>query len=74
MIVPIFTKISPIVHILLATGLLDVLAHKHRNYDIVTDLINALPGNSSVNTVQHTIDETVFSISSTLRPVLLTDQ
>jgi hypothetical protein len=28
-------------------------------------LINALPGNSSVNTVQHaTIDETVFSVSS----------
>jgi hypothetical protein len=33
--------------------------------DIVTDLINALPGNSSVNTVQHaTIDEAVFSMSS----------
>jgi hypothetical protein len=33
--------------------------------DTVTDLINALPGNSSVNTVQHTtIDETVFSMSS----------
>jgi hypothetical protein len=33
--------------------------------DIVTDSINALPGNSSVNTVQHvTIDEVVFSMSS----------
>jgi hypothetical protein len=32
---------------------------------IVTDLINALPGNSFVNTVQHaTIDEAVFSMSS----------
>jgi hypothetical protein len=32
---------------------------------IVTDLINALPGNSSVNTVQHaTIDKAMFSISS----------
>jgi hypothetical protein len=31
----------------------------------VTDLINALPGNSSVNTAQHaTIDEAVFSMSS----------
>jgi hypothetical protein len=32
----------------------------------VTDLINELPGYSSVNTVQHaTIDEAVFSLSST---------
>jgi hypothetical protein len=32
---------------------------------IVTDSINALPGNSYVNTVQHaTIDEAVFSMSS----------
>jgi hypothetical protein len=31
----------------------------------VTDLINALSGNSSVNTVQHaTIEEAVFSMSS----------
>jgi hypothetical protein len=30
---------------------------------IVTDPINTLPGNSSVNTVQHaTIEETVFSV------------
>jgi hypothetical protein len=30
---------------------------------IVTHLINALPGNSSVNTVQHaTVDEAVFCI------------
>jgi hypothetical protein len=44
-------------------------------YNIVTDLINALPGNSSVNTVQHaTIDEAVFSMSSAPRPVLVTDQ
>jgi hypothetical protein len=33
--------------------------------DIVTDLINALPGNPSVNTVQQpTIDEALFSKSS----------
>jgi hypothetical protein len=33
------------------------------NEDIVTDLISALPGNSSVNTVQHAIiDEAVFSV------------
>jgi hypothetical protein len=32
---------------------------------ILTDLINALPGNSSVNTVQHaTIEEAVFSVSA----------
>jgi hypothetical protein len=32
---------------------------------IVTDLINALPGNSSVNTVQHaTIEEAAFSVSA----------
>jgi hypothetical protein len=35
--------------------------------NIVTDLINALPGNSSVNTVQHTtVDEAVFSMFSVL--------
>jgi hypothetical protein len=35
--------------------------------NVVTDLINTLPGNSSVNVVQHaTIDEVVFSMSSTL--------
>jgi hypothetical protein len=35
------------------------------NERIVTGLINALPGNTSVNTVQHaTIDEAVFSMSS----------
>jgi hypothetical protein len=32
---------------------------------IATDLINALPGNSSVNTVQHTtVEEAVFSVSA----------
>jgi hypothetical protein len=42
---------------------------------IVMDLINAVPGNSSVNTVQHaTLDEAVFSVSSAPRPVLITDQ
>jgi hypothetical protein len=36
------------------------LFKKHLN--IVTDLINALPGNSSVNTAQHAaVDEAVFS-------------
>jgi hypothetical protein len=38
--------------------------------NIVTDLINALPGNSSVNTVQHaTIDEAVFSVDPTDAPI-----
>jgi hypothetical protein len=33
--------------------------------NIVTDLINALPGNSSLNKVQHaTIEEAVFSVSA----------
>jgi hypothetical protein len=36
-----------------------------RNIHILTDLINALLGNSSVKAVQHTtIDEVVFSMSS----------
>jgi hypothetical protein len=35
---------------------------------LLTDLINALPGNSSVNTVQHaSIDEATFSMSSAQR-------
>jgi hypothetical protein len=34
--------------------------------NILTDLINALPGNSSVNTIQHaTIEEAVFSVDPT---------
>jgi hypothetical protein len=38
--------------------------------NIATDLINALPGNSSVNTVQHTtIEEAVFSVDPTEAPV-----
>jgi hypothetical protein len=37
---------------------------------IVTDLINVLPGNSSVNTVQHTtIEEAVFSVDPTNAPI-----
>jgi hypothetical protein len=40
--------------------------------DTVTYLIDALPGNSPVNTVQHaSIDESLFSMSSAPRPVLL---
>jgi hypothetical protein len=36
----------------------------------VTDLINALPGNSSVNTVQQaTIEEAVFSVHPTDGPI-----
>jgi hypothetical protein len=53
------------------------MAHWIKYYisiNIVTDLINALSGNSFVNTVQYaTIDETVFYMSSAPRPVLLTD-
>jgi hypothetical protein len=41
----------------------------------VPNLINELPGNSFVNTVQNaTIDEAVFSMSSVPRPVLLMGQ
>jgi hypothetical protein len=37
---------------------------------IVTDLINSLPVNSSVNTVQHaTIEEAVFSVDPTDAPI-----
>jgi hypothetical protein len=40
----------------------------------VTDLINALPGNSSVNTVQHaTIEEVVFSVYPTDAPIYWLD-
>jgi hypothetical protein len=39
-------------------------------FDIVTDLINVLPGNSSVNTVQHaTIEEALFSVEPTDAPI-----
>jgi hypothetical protein len=39
-------------------------------YYIVMNLINALPGNSSVNTVQHaTIEEAVFSVDPTDAPI-----
>jgi hypothetical protein len=38
--------------------------------NIVTDSINALPGNSSVNTVQHaTVEEAVFSVDPTDVPI-----
>jgi hypothetical protein len=75
MIVLIFAKISPFIHILLATGLLDILAHRHRNDDILIDLINALPGNSSVNMVQQaTIDEALFSMLFPPHQLLVTDQ
>jgi hypothetical protein len=38
--------------------------------DIVMDLINALPGNSSVNTVQQTtIEEAAFSVVPTDAPI-----
>jgi hypothetical protein len=37
--------------------------HTHAHTYIVTDLINALPGNSSVNKVQHaTIEEAVLHV------------
>jgi hypothetical protein len=36
----------------------------------VTDLINVLPGNSSVNTVQHeTMEEAAFSVDPTYVPI-----
>jgi hypothetical protein len=38
-------------------------------YNNVTYLINALPGNSSVHTVQHaTIEEAVFSVDPAVAP------
>jgi hypothetical protein len=41
-----------------------------RQQHIVTDFINALPGSSSVNTVQHTaVEDTVFSVDLTDAPI-----
>jgi hypothetical protein len=38
--------------------------------NVATDLINALPGKSSVNTAQHaTIEEAVFSVNQTNEPI-----
>jgi hypothetical protein len=49
-----FTDFSEIAYIL------DIIC-----FHSVTDLINALPGNSALNTAQHAaIDEAVFSMSS----------
>jgi hypothetical protein len=47
-------------HIYIST----ILDHHHMIHEyIATDLINALPGNNSVNTVKHaTINEAVFSM------------
>jgi hypothetical protein len=42
----------------------------HIPEDSVMDLINALPGNRSVNTVQHaTIEEALFSVDPTDSPI-----
>jgi hypothetical protein len=41
-----------------------------KGYNIVTDLMNALPGKSSVNTVQHaTIEKAVFSVDLNDAPI-----
>jgi hypothetical protein len=41
------------------------MTQEHFHHDIVMDLINALPGNRSVNTIQHaTVEEAVFSVSA----------
>jgi hypothetical protein len=51
-------------------GELYVYKAEHVYKCIVMDLINALPGNSSVNTVQHaTIEEAVFSVDPTDAPI-----
>jgi hypothetical protein len=44
----------------------DLYIHSPIRYLYLTDLINALPGNSSVITVQHaTIEQAVFSVDPT---------
>jgi hypothetical protein len=61
---------------------MELLSHKDINiaylqsliwkifYILLTDSINALPGNSSVNTVQHTTtEEAVFSLDKTDMPI-----
>jgi hypothetical protein len=51
----------------MATGPIDCSTNMKHN---VMDLINALSGNSSVNTVQHaTIEEVVFSVDPTDAPI-----
>jgi hypothetical protein len=48
--------------------------YKIHGSNTVTDLIKALPGNSSVNTVQHaTIEEAVFSVDPTDAPIVWLD-
>jgi hypothetical protein len=50
-----------------ANYLIRILIH---DLNTVTDLINALPGNSSINTVQHaTIEEALFFVDLTDAPV-----
>jgi hypothetical protein len=55
-----------------STSIIRILNKKlfiHEIY-IVTDFINALPGNSHVNTVPHaTIEEAVFSVDPTDAPI-----
>jgi hypothetical protein len=47
-----------------------ILKKKKIRYYTVTDFINALPGNSSVDTVQHAkIEEAVFSADATDVPI-----
>jgi hypothetical protein len=38
-------------------------------HQAITDLINMLPGNSAVNTVQHTTEEAAFSVDLTDPPI-----
>jgi hypothetical protein len=48
-------------HAFFAPHILNVPTYVHHVNSIVTDLVNAFPGNSSVNTAQHaTIDKAVF--------------
>jgi hypothetical protein len=52
------------------SSITDALFHNLQSQYIVTDLVNALPGNSSVNTAQHaTIEEAVFSVDPTEVPI-----
>jgi hypothetical protein len=56
-------KIKYQLHMLHSNGMGEYLRTANLKGHTVTDLINSLPGNSSVNTVQHaTIDEAGFYV------------
>jgi hypothetical protein len=59
---PVLDKLAPVNIFILISFMAD--------FNIVTDLINVLPGNCSINTVQEAIvEEAVFSVDPTDAPI-----